>query len=201
MFSLCQFHSFGATTIQPFDSGYTSQGSSESKSSSNGFQSSRPSWAISSLSAPLWMRSVSTWTSSEGRKRNENGSSIGSKRYGSPSLAPPVGDHVHVSSIIRFHEDYSRFLSSEVVQVDGHVFSLVLTFCANNSSITHKNRIVKQKPSKVPHCCSPFWIPACVNNSSIPHIKEASTRPKTKKGNLYVSRTSSPNQEINPSCT
>ena len=38
-------------------------------------------------------------------------------------LGAPVGDHVHVSSVIRFHEDDSRFLSGDVVQVDGHVGS------------------------------------------------------------------------------
>ena len=41
-------------------------------------------------------------------------------------LVAPVGDHVHASpAFIHFHEDDSRFLSGDVVQVDGHVGSFL----------------------------------------------------------------------------
>lgn len=49
-------------------------------------------------------------------------------------LVAPVGDHVHVSSVIRFHEDDSRFLSGDVVQVDGHMPSSEFSMSETTSS-------------------------------------------------------------------
>ena len=49
-------------------------------------------------------------------------------------IVAPVGDHVHVSPVIHFHEDDSRFLSGDVVQIDGHMPSSEFSMSETTSS-------------------------------------------------------------------